>query len=438
MRAPATLAALLCSLVLALATACSDPDAGPSGLPPFPFPDGVSASGDGGLPPADYRLPADPNMPDIIAQVPCLDYDGVTDAASSANDKYVISPKVYAAHLDAIKKGGYTVLTMKQFATMTADANFPHNSWPARPMLLMSDTTSSWFPKYAAPLLRARGMTATVGVEVDLIGAQSWTMGPADLRALQLQGFEIASHSNSHADLTKVSAAQLAKEVASSKEQLGTLGLKVNNFIYPYGSHDATVRAAVKKAGYLSARATGAPTITGGGYSAINPQRRFSLNCALPVKTTTMAQLQAYLDNRHRLELEDLFVVQTDAGKLVTIQRTWTYKKASYGIVSLGDAGDMVSVTFMVTRPGAYDLELKVKTGIQGQATSTTGQYAYALNGRPLMYKTSGPYEVEMKYVVWGRHHIPALKLNPGWNTLSIRATHDWAALLDWLEISRR
>ncbi len=446
MRTHITNTALLVSLFGALACA---PDGGvyhdpqPLSIPPpvsIPYQSvQVIRMNDGGPPPGEGHPPAAAtHLPDIIAQVPCLDYDGVTDGASSSTDPYVISSKVYSQHLDYLKDNGYTALTMAQLQALVSAPTFPNNGFPARPVLLMSDSTSRWFQDTAAPLLKARGFTATLGVEVDLIGTKSWSMGAGDLRQLQKQGFEIASHTFSHVDLTKVAPAQLAKEVTTSKEVLANMGLKVHNFIYPYGALNKAVIAEVKSAGYRSARGTGAPSLAGGGYAAVDPRRRLNLGCALPTKTTTMRQFSNYVGNAKRLELEDLFVVEADPGKLVTISRSWDFKKVSYGSIYMGDAGDAVSVSFLVTRPGVYDLQLKVKTGIQGDNTYTSAHYAYALNGTALKHSTAGPYEVEGKWVVWGRHQIKGVKLKAGWARLSIKGTKDWAALLDWLEIKRR
>ena len=263
-------------------------------------------------------------------------------------------------------------------------------------------------------------------------------MTAADLKKLQLDGFEIASHTYSHPDLTKLADAKVVKEVDASRQALLALGLTVDSFIYPYGAYNAAVIKRVKAAGYRVARATGAPTIAGGGYASVDPRRRFNLNCALPIKDTTAAKLSSYFSNRHRMELEDLYVVDRDAGKLSAIVRDWSYKKASGGIITMADVGDAVSVRFLVTRPGSYDLQFKVKTGVQGDDTASATGYAYTLDGKPLSYTTSGPYEVEGKYVVWGRQLVSGVKLTPGWKTLIIMVTKDWSGLVDWLEIRRK
>ena len=67
-------------------------------------------------------------------------------------------------------------------------------------------------------------------------------------------GWELASHTITHADLTAVDSAQLEREVAGSRQILKRrFGVPVNNFCYPAGSYDDTVISAVRAAGYVGA-----------------------------------------------------------------------------------------------------------------------------------------------------------------------------------------
>ena len=67
-------------------------------------------------------------------------------------------------------------------------------------------------------------------------------------------GWELASHTVHHLDLTTLDSSQLHEEVASSRKILqDRFGVPVNNFCYPSGRYDDTVIAAVKAAGYRGA-----------------------------------------------------------------------------------------------------------------------------------------------------------------------------------------
>ena len=67
-------------------------------------------------------------------------------------------------------------------------------------------------------------------------------------------GWELASHTVNHSDLTTLGAAELEEEVAGSRKILQReYHVPVRNFCYPAGQFDSTVIAAVEAAGYTGA-----------------------------------------------------------------------------------------------------------------------------------------------------------------------------------------
>jgi peptidoglycan/xylan/chitin deacetylase (PgdA/CDA1 family) len=65
------------------------------------------------------------------------------------------------------------------------------------------------------------------------------------------RGVAIGSHAVTHAHLTKLSADELRRELYESKEEIeDRLGGPCEDLAYPYGEHDARVRAAARAAGY--------------------------------------------------------------------------------------------------------------------------------------------------------------------------------------------
>jgi peptidoglycan/xylan/chitin deacetylase (PgdA/CDA1 family) len=83
------------------------------------------------------------------------------------------------------------------------------------------------------------------------------TMTWAELRDLAAAGVEIGSHTISHPRLTRLSDVELREELGGSKEMLEAgLERPCPYLAYPFGDHDARVRAATREAGYLTAFAT--------------------------------------------------------------------------------------------------------------------------------------------------------------------------------------
>ena len=77
------------------------------------------------------------------------------------------------------------------------------------------------------------------------------------VRRLLADGWELASHTLTHPDLTGLDAHTLTREVSRSRAVLGAkFGVPVDFFCYPAGQYDARVIRAVRRAGYLGASTT--------------------------------------------------------------------------------------------------------------------------------------------------------------------------------------
>jgi peptidoglycan/xylan/chitin deacetylase (PgdA/CDA1 family) len=80
------------------------------------------------------------------------------------------------------------------------------------------------------------------------------TMSWDGLRESMAMGVEIGSHTVSHPHLTRLSDSELERELGESKRRLEDgLGAPCRFLAYPYGEHDARVRAAARAAGYAGA-----------------------------------------------------------------------------------------------------------------------------------------------------------------------------------------
>ncbi len=67
--------------------------------------------------------------------------------------------------------------------------------------------------------------------------------------------FEIGGHTRTHADLSKLAAADVEAEIASGREILEeATGKKISAFCYPYGAYNETTRQALDRLGFGYAR----------------------------------------------------------------------------------------------------------------------------------------------------------------------------------------
>jgi len=114
------------------------------------------------------------------------------------------------------------------------------------------------------PLLKEYGMTITLALIGNNIGEGRPSYRPserflneAEVRELMDScHIEIASHTLSHAFLTRLDSAAAWHEISASKRLLESLfATEVITFVYPYGDMNARVRRMVRRAGYRLARA---------------------------------------------------------------------------------------------------------------------------------------------------------------------------------------
>jgi peptidoglycan/xylan/chitin deacetylase (PgdA/CDA1 family) len=125
----------------------------------------------------------------------------------------------------------------------------------------------------AFPILSGLGLPGTVFVPTDFAGAgapMSWPgidqwVGSAhepelaplswdELKTLADAGWEIGSHTSSHAYLTRLSDEELERELADSRRLIEqVLGRPCVTLAYPYGDHDDRVIRAAAAAGYEAA-----------------------------------------------------------------------------------------------------------------------------------------------------------------------------------------
>ncbi len=125
------------------------------------------------------------------------------------------------------------------------------------------------FTEHAAPVMQEHGFRGSIFVVTEFAGKEnrwdvnlfwrrfrhlSWT----ELRTLSHQGWEIGSHSCSHAYLPDLNDAELWREVSESKAELEQhLGSTVESFCLPYGRGNARVFDAIASAGYQTALSLG-------------------------------------------------------------------------------------------------------------------------------------------------------------------------------------
>lgn len=157
----------------------------------------------------------------------------------------------FDAHLDALERGGYQVLSLIE-AVRRLKQNL---ELPERAVVITVDDAFASSATDAWPKLRTRGMPMTLFVSTDPVdenrsGYLTWD----DIRELQRAGVEIGHHGAAHLHMPKagVDAAKADLEKASARFE-AELGKVPRLFAYPYGEYSPEIRDMVKDAGFDAA-----------------------------------------------------------------------------------------------------------------------------------------------------------------------------------------
>jgi peptidoglycan/xylan/chitin deacetylase (PgdA/CDA1 family) len=202
---------------------------------------------------ASLVLPSQPVARSV--RVPILTYHRVhvlaTEFKQSIPDE-TVEPSVFAAEIAALDQAGYHSITQAQLY----DALFHGAALPSRPVLITVDDGYVDDVKQILPVLRAHHMVATFYIITGRFHEQGF-LNPTEVRRLDAAGMDIGAHTQTHADLPLLGAAQMRAEIEGSRRDLQrVLGHFVYFFAYPYGAENPAVVDAVRRAGFSLAVTT--------------------------------------------------------------------------------------------------------------------------------------------------------------------------------------
>lgn len=157
-----------------------------------------------------------------------------------------ISTSQLESLLDSIEKSGHTIVALSELLR--------HPGIPDRVAITFDDALAS-VAEEGLPLLARRGLVAAVFVVADRVGLDNaWpgqpdgipttpTMGWGELEALAEAGWEIGSHSVTHAKLTDLPDDQVIDEIERAHVTIAErFGRDPEVFAYPYGAVDSRVQ----------------------------------------------------------------------------------------------------------------------------------------------------------------------------------------------------
>lgn len=191
--------------------------------------------------------------------IPILVYHQIAAIPADRDPERIATPpSLFERQMRHLHRAGFTTAGLDEVAAWVAGGRRP----AGRRVAITFDDGYRDGHTHAFPVLRRFGFTATFFLVTGLIGGRGDGRGGvrgecldlAGIREMAAAGIDFQSHSRTHADLTRLSAPELRREVEGSKADLEErLGRAVRYFAYPRGLFDERVKAAVASAGYAAA-----------------------------------------------------------------------------------------------------------------------------------------------------------------------------------------
>jgi peptidoglycan/xylan/chitin deacetylase (PgdA/CDA1 family) len=116
----------------------------------------------------------------------------------------------------------------------------------------------------AFPILKRLGVRFTVALNTEAIeGRRPEAVTWKNVKEMVASGLcELASHSHIHGHMDRLTEEMNRREVSLSRSILeARTGVRPETFVFPFGGHNARVRALVAEAGYRAAFAVGGPKV---------------------------------------------------------------------------------------------------------------------------------------------------------------------------------
>lgn len=178
--------------------------------------------------------------------VPILMYHVIGPAAGAEDyPGLFLSTRDFQDQVDWLADNGYTAVTLVQ----VQNAWYDGGTLPPKPVVLSFDDGYLGQYLFAMPILEKKGWAGQLNLK-----SEGSDLSSKQVKKMYDAGWEIASHTITHPDLTTLDPATLEQELVGSKQELEKdLGIEIINFCYPAGQYNDEVIAAVKKAGYRGA-----------------------------------------------------------------------------------------------------------------------------------------------------------------------------------------
>jgi len=174
-----------------------------------------------------------------------VDYD-------NTSERYNIQPDIFAEQMAALDAWGYTAITTTDLIKAITEGGV----LPPRPVVITFDDGHLSVYENAFPVMQAYGFPGVTYVVAKWLKAEDFT-GVEELTEMMEAGWEVGSHSMTHADIAKNTSLTNYEVLESKKALEEALSTPIHTFAYPFGTFKNLIGDRVRRYGYLGGMGLG-------------------------------------------------------------------------------------------------------------------------------------------------------------------------------------
>jgi peptidoglycan/xylan/chitin deacetylase (PgdA/CDA1 family) len=173
-------------------------------------------------------------------------------AENGEHNRYYVSPENFRLQMQALHDWGYSSIT----PAALVDVLMHGGILPPRPVVITFDDGNLDVYTTAFPMMQELGFVGAFYIVGNRLGADGY-VNAAQLQEMIAAGWEIGSHSMTHADLTR-DLSTTREEILQSRLLLErALGIPVRILAYPFGLVDEYILTKTQDYGYLAGMGLG-------------------------------------------------------------------------------------------------------------------------------------------------------------------------------------
>lgn len=208
--------------------------------------------------PTPFPTPG-PGAENRKACVPILTYHHISYPPADADTLRLgltTSPERFKEHLDYFRANGVTPISLYDLLYRLALGR----PLPEKPVILTMDDAYDDVYRYAFPLLKEYGFTATLFIPTGIIdaGTPGYMTWP-QIEEMAAAGNDVEPHTKDHVDLRRRKRDYLVYQILGSQQTVEAhTGREARFFAYPAGAYDDNVIAMLKELNFWGAVSTDA------------------------------------------------------------------------------------------------------------------------------------------------------------------------------------